>query len=669
MIPAHGCHVNPSNLNAALQLAAAGYAVFPCHWITDAGKCSCGDPDCGRWEHGKPKPNGSPGKHPIGTLAKHGCKDATKDPRIITDWWTKCPQANVAIATGAPSGKFVLDVEADGWEDLNALQQRYGTLPTTATVQTGSGGWHPYFLMLPGIDVRNGQHVGGYRMDVRGTDGYVIAPPSNHYSGGVYSWITNCPVAAASDWLVEFVTSTGRFQPQYKHPTGPGVSVPAPGTTPQDVLARASAYLDKVPPAVSGQGGHDQTITAALVLVRGFAIPPADAWPIFQQWNQRCVPPWPNKDLWHKLTDADRDDPGVKWGAEPRGFLLSAGSVSASSTGTLVTVRGDEIVRQQLEWLWGGRVPIGKLTRFVGDPGLGKSLVTLNVAAAVTRGDLPGDRQGTAGRVLIFSAEDDPADTIMPRLDEAGADPSRIQIMEAVRDDGRERCFNLERDIPRLEEEFCRLSDYFLLIIDPESAASGKIDTHRDADVRGMLAPLAKLMQSRRIACVSVGHLNKGAGGKALYRATGSVAFAAAARSMWSFSSDPDDSSRMLMLPVKNNLAAPPTGLAYRVVPGRVAPRIAWEANPVMQTANELLAVELERQDGRGREWREAAEWLTNELSQGPVPAADLIKSARANGIKDKPLRTAREKLDVQTIREGFGPGAKYLWHLPGTQT
>lgn len=209
------------------------------------------------------------------------------------------------------------------------------------------------------------------------------------------------------------------------------------------------------------------------------------------------------------------------------------------------------------------------------------------------------------------------------------------------------------------------MPDCGLVSIDPVSAYNGRVDSHNNSDVRGMLAPLSAPMQSRRIACVCVTHLNKGAGGKAVYRAMGSLAFVAAARSMWSFSPDADDSSRMLMLPGKMNLTAQPTGLAYRIVTGEIAPAVVWEPNPVMMTANESLAAELKQQDGRGAQWREAAEFLSHELSQGPRHAGELTKLARAEGITDKPLRTAREKLDVQISWDGGGPGSKSVWSLP----
>src|SRR5580692_10079606 len=89
---------------------------------------------------------------------------------------------------------------------------------------------------------------------------------------------------------------------------------------------------------------------------------------------------------------------------------------------------------RDVEWLWSGRVPLGMITMFAGDPKLGKSLVTLAMAAALSRGlplpmsDLP-HRQGST---ILMSAEDDPIRTIVPRLEAAGADLTKVHILESI---------------------------------------------------------------------------------------------------------------------------------------------------------------------------------------------------------------------------------------------
>ena len=161
-------------LTAALAYAARGWPVFQCHTVINR-RCSCGDPTCK-----------SQGKHPRG---EHGLKEGTAEPAMIRSWWAKCPEANVAIVTGAPSGLVVLDVDPDkgGTETLYDLQQQHGQLPPTPESLTGGGGTHLLF-QHPGVPIKNSAGVLGPGLDVRGDGGYIIVSPSKHVSGGVYEW-------------------------------------------------------------------------------------------------------------------------------------------------------------------------------------------------------------------------------------------------------------------------------------------------------------------------------------------------------------------------------------------------------------------------------------------------------------------------------------------------
>jgi hypothetical protein len=165
-----------SMLEAALAYAKRGWPVFPCHSIVN-GKCTCGKPDCS-----------SPGKHP---RTKNGFKDATTDEATIREWWRKWPNANIGIATGSESGLFVLDIDPEhgGEQSLQQLKDKYGPLPETARVRTGSGGWHYYFRYPAGLRLPNSSSKLGPGIDTRGDGGYVIAPPSLHVSGRRYEWV------------------------------------------------------------------------------------------------------------------------------------------------------------------------------------------------------------------------------------------------------------------------------------------------------------------------------------------------------------------------------------------------------------------------------------------------------------------------------------------------
>lgn len=340
------------------------------------------------------------------------------------------------------------------------------------------------------------------------------------------------------------------------------------------------------------------------------------------------------------------------------------------------TVRVSDIEPQPIRWLWPGRIARGKVSLIAGDPGLGKSLVTLAMAAVVTRGGRWPVDGGHApqGDVILLSAEDDVADTIRPRLEAAGADVRRIYAITMVRDvdpaTGTEvpRTFSLRRDIPVLGELITRYPEAKLVVIDPITAYTDGTDTHRNADVRGLLAPLAELAQRTGVAVVCVTHLNKAGGQSAIYRTTGSLAFVAAARSAMLVTRDPDDPARRLLLSAKNNLAPDSAGLAYRVgVAETGAPRVEWEAEPVTITADEALsALDAQRVSGEDRSaLGDAMDWLRELLAEGPVPAQQVRREAEDAGYAWATIRRAQERLGVEICRQGFGREGTWVWALP----
>jgi KaiC/GvpD/RAD55 family RecA-like ATPase len=295
-----------------------------------------------------------------------------------------------------------------------------------------------------------------------------------------------------------------------------------------------------------------------------------------------------------------------------------------------------DIERQELQWLWPGRIPLGKLTLFAGDPGLGKSLATLDIAARVTRaGALPdGARASTeAGSVILLSAEDDAADTIRPRLEAADADLRKIHILQAVRrpkanGDTTLEQFSLESDLIALQDAVASLDDARLIVIDPLSAYLGGVDSHVNAKVRSLLAPLADVASALRVAVLAVTHLNKNTS-SALYRASGSIAFVAAARAVWLFAKNPDDPDQRLMLPGKMNLAPDQTGLSYRLEAKQGTAVIAW-GGAVTVRADAVLEPEgAERQSER----LEAMDWLRERLANGAVAQREIKSDAAKEGF------------------------------------
>ena len=341
-------------------------------------------------------------------------------------------------------------------------------------------------------------------------------------------------------------------------------------------------------------------------------------------------------------------------------------------------VRLSDVTPKAVRWLWPGRFPLAKLSLLAGDPGLGKSMIGTDMAAHVSTGtpwpDLR-DEPIEPGGVVLLSAEDDVDDTIRPRLDAAGADTSRIIAIQGMEFDDagtgmkRTRSFNLERDLPGLEDAIRQVGECRLVVIDPVSAFMGKTDSHRNAEVRGVLAPLGEMAGRFGLAVVAITHLTKAYGGKAMYRATGSLAFTAAARAAWLVVADKDDPSRRLMLHVKSNLARMPDGLAYRIDSKAIVgvedvPYLLWEDEPVTMTADEAVAAETRQDHDRGLGRGEATvEWLAIQLADGPVPPRELENRARDKGLSWASVKRAKQRLGIKPRKTGFGEG--WLWGLP----
>jgi hypothetical protein len=184
-------------LAAALKYAKRGWPVFPL-WGRDGDKCDCGDANCKQ-----------PGKHPIGTLAPHGFKNATTDAALIERWWKKHPYAGIGLATGAVSGLVVIDVDIKnknhtGWDSLGLLEGELGELPVeTRLASTPSRGRHIYFRYVEGIRSSGGKL--GRGLDVKSDGGYVVAPPSHD----LYRWVDGrAAVDLPPPWIAHLIALT-----------------------------------------------------------------------------------------------------------------------------------------------------------------------------------------------------------------------------------------------------------------------------------------------------------------------------------------------------------------------------------------------------------------------------------------------------------------------------
>ncbi|MFN3167088.1 MAG: AAA family ATPase [Phycisphaeraceae bacterium] len=342
-------------------------------------------------------------------------------------------------------------------------------------------------------------------------------------------------------------------------------------------------------------------------------------------------------------------------------------------------VRLDTVSPSTVKWLWNQRVALGKLTLIAGDPGLGKSYLTLDLASRVSTGRaMPGDTWENGrpmdrfpGTSILLSAEDDAADTIRPRLDAAGADLRRVSMVTGVRTGGAVTGFNL-RDHLKFLRQMCEADpEARLIVIDPISAYLGDDEGHSNTKVRNLLAPLAKLAQDYNVAVLAVTHLNKAGGGgaqSAIYRAMGSLAFTAAARTVHLVSRDPDDPERRLLVPIKNNLGQDRSGYGFTIgLTPQGESTVCWEDGPTHESADALLA-RLSRTAARDAapspKTDEAAAWVRDRLGEGPVPSRELEQSAQQAGISQRTLMRARASIGVRVTKRADG----WVCELPTSQ-
>ena len=333
-----------------------------------------------------------------------------------------------------------------------------------------------------------------------------------------------------------------------------------------------------------------------------------------------------------------------------------------------VLVRVSSVKAERVEWEWKNRIPRGKVSVLDGDPGLGKSTLMLDLIARRSRGDsLPGDeRRLPPTGAVILSAEDGIGDTIRPRLEAAGADLDRIAVLTAVRDEkGRPRLPVLPEDLDVIREAV-RKMEARLLDVDPMMAfLAGRVDSHRDQDVRGALAQLADLAEGEDLAVVIIRHLNKSQGGHPIYRGGGSIGIIGAARAGLLVAPDPKDETRRILAVSKSNLGPVPPSLAYRLVAAGDTSRIQWEGEADC-SARDLLAVQSTEGEPAGAR-AGAEDFLRELLADGPVKAKDVRREARDAGVSDRTLDRAKAQLGVRATKAGgrFGGDPAWYWELP----
>jgi putative DNA primase/helicase len=350
---------------------------------------------------------------------------------------------------------------------------------------------------------------------------------------------------------------------------------------------------------------------------------------------------------------------------------------------TVELIRGSDVKPEAVSWLWGGWLAVGKVHILGGAPGTGKTTISMALAATVTTaGRWPDGNLSPIGNVAIWSGEDDPADTLVPRLVLSGADLSRVYFIADVRERNERRSFDPARDMEVLQRKLVEIGDVRLLIVDPiVSAIAG--DSHKNAEVRRGLQPLADLAASMRCALLGITHFSKGTGGRdPVERLTGSLAFGALARVVLVAAKHQEEGEDgrtvRLFLRAKSNIGPDDGGFEYdlhqgelKTHPGIFASSVLW-GDTVEGAARELLATaDATGEDGEGGTLADAKRFLSDLLADGPLPTKTIKADADGAGYSWATIRRAKKVLGIETRKEGgsFGGGKQqWVWALPATE-
>jgi hypothetical protein len=331
---------------------------------------------------------------------------------------------------------------------------------------------------------------------------------------------------------------------------------------------------------------------------------------------------------------------------------------------------------RRVRWLWDERLALGTLALVGGREGTGKTLMTNDLAAAITRGTLPGEHFGHARGVIVVTTEDSWDMTIVPRLMAAGADLTRVYRADIETSEGFLTGLSLPKDLVALEH-LVREYDVALIVLDPlMSRLDPNLDTHKDGDVRLALEPLVSLAERTRTTLIGLIHVNKSGSTDPLTALMASRAFPAVARAGLFVMKDPDEPETRLVGQEKNNLGRTdlPTlrFIVEAVEVGRdpedgqpiIAPRLVWQETTT-RTISDALAAMVAGPRVKSKK-AEAQSWLVAYLQaceDGREEAGIVQLAASRAGHGTDPLRRAREGADVAIVKEGFP--AKVYWQLP----
>lgn len=619
---------------------------------------------------------------------------ASASPFAIGLKWDASPEALPGIPVGA-HGLVVIDCDrkpgqADGVSNFIALCSEHQIdLSKSFVVETPSGGYHIYFRTDGAIGNSRGSLPEG--IDVRGIGGYVIAPGAMLPDGRCYRH-----VAGSWDAILALPDVLASFLKAKRHAAYPEPVLGRTETTERERAYAEMALADEIAALSAMRAGEGRNAAlnraahslGTMVGARWIAREAVELalWAAAERNGYRA------KDGDEAARNTLRS--GLEGGiTKPRGPLpaidipdslresvdawiaaykesRTAPARTAHGKRSVTLLQGSEIQAQPISWLWDGYLPLGKLTLLAGAGGTGKSTIAFALAAVITNaGTWPdGSRCNAAGNVLIWSSEDDPANTIKPRLIAVGADERRYGVIRGTLDEyGISYPFDAAKDMDALRDAVSSIGGVSLLIIDPiVTAVTG--DMHKANDVRRSLQAIVDFAAEMNCAVLGITHFAKGTAGRnSAERVIGSQAFAALAR-MVLVAAKEEESSRRVFTRAKSNISVDTGGFSYAIEAlnlhdGIVATRVVW-GEPLEGSSRAILA-EVEGESGDdASQLGIAKQFLLRALANGPAPVKELLEHAREGyGVSPNTLRRAQKELGIMPTKAAFAGG--WTWALP----
>lgn len=650
------------NKEAALSLVSQGLHIFPCN----------------------------PDKTPMVAAWE---QSAINSPFAVGIKWDATPDALPAIPVGA-HGIVVIDCDRkragiDGVAAFTVLcAENRIDLSDAFVVETPSTGLHFYWR----TDTPFGNSRGSLpnAIDVRGVGGYVIAPGATLPDGRSYRHL-----AGSWDALPPLPDALATFLKAKRPATAPEPSVSRPEGTQNERNYAETALADECDSLASTRPGEGRnaalnraahsagTLVGAGWLERetaehalweaaeqnGYRSQDGDAaaWKTLQSGLESGiskprdplpaseVPQWVRETVAHLLTPHKSKRPIAANAAAKRSVTL---------------VQFSAIEERPVEWLWDQYLPLGKLTLLAGSGGTGKSTIAFNLAGIISNGGAwpDGSRCRSAGNVIIWSSEDDPADTIKPRLLAVGADVSRCGVITGAIDDRGLSCpFDAARDMQELHEAVNRIGGISLLVIDPiVSAVVG--DMNKSNEVRRSLQTVVDFAAETNCAVLGITHFAKGTAGRnSAERVIGSTAFKDFSR-MTLVAAKDEESNNRVFTRAKSNNSADTGGFSYSIEVvalhrGITTTRIVW-GEPLQGSSRAILAEVEGDSDGEESKLGIAKRFLLEHLRNGPVASKELMEHAREGyNVSNNTLRRAQKELGIVAAKVAFAGG--WMWSLP----